>query len=138
MFYEDLYDNLEQIPKLIIYANNIKVNCDVANVVNRIDAVLIANENVDTCSATDGNKGEVSGINSEANSKQLRINGMILAKMLSLNRTYGAGRGVRSIVPAEVVNYDTSLYLWSFSGKANPEDTGKFTQTYLRELPPRY
>ena len=138
LIYDDGYTELEQIPKLIIFANNIKVNCDVANVVNRIDAVLIAKENVDTCSATDGDKGAVTGIDSEANSKQLKINGMILANSLTLNRTYGAARGVRSIVPAEIINYDTSLYLWSFGGKADPENTGKFTQTYLKELPPRY
>lgn len=138
LIYEDSYSKLEQIPKLVILAKNIKVNCDVVNVVSRIDAVLIAEENVDTCSATDGDKGAVTGIDSEANSKQLKINGMILANSLTLNRTYGAARGVRSIVPAEIINYDTSLYLWSFGGKSDPENTGKFTQTYLRELPPRY
>ena len=138
LIYEDSYSKLEQIPKLVILAKNIKVNCDVASVVSRIDAVLIAEENVDTCSVTDGDKGAVTGIDSEANSKQLKINGMILANSLTLNRTYGAARGVRSIVPAEIINYDTSLYLWSFGGKSDPENTGKFTQTYLRELPPRY
>ena len=138
LIYEDSYNVIGQIPKLIIYAKNIKVNCDVNNAVTRIDAVLIADENMNTCSENDGDKGEYNDINSKAYSNQLTINGMIIANNLTLNRTYGAARGANTIVPAEIVNYDTSLYLWSFGGDDDSGGNGKYSQTYIRELPPRY
>lgn len=120
------YENLDTIPKIIIFAkNNIEIACNVT----RIDAVLIAGDKVNTCNS--GN------INAKENSTPLRINGSIIANTLDLNRTYGAATGANSMVPAEIVNYDASLYLWA-SGKSDVIRTGKMVNTYQRELSPRY
>ena len=122
--YEDLFD----IPKLIIYAKNINIECDV----KRIDAVLIADIAVNTCS--NANEGDV---NSPERSNQLKINGAVIADRMITPRTYGAGTGVASVVSAEIVDYDTSLYLWG-SQKAAASNSGKLGTAYQTELPPRY
>ncbi len=121
------YYDLSDIPKMIIFAKNINISCDV----DRIDAVLIANSNVDTC--YDGSKNDV---NDERRSKQLIINGSVIANKLIADRTYGAATGSRSIVPAEIINYDTTLYLWGVK-KADVTETGKLDTTYMRELAPK-
>ena len=125
------YVALNEIPKLIIYGDNITVSCKSdGEAIRRIDAVLIANHTVDTCETTD--------VNSRENSYQLKINGLIIADTLKLNRTYGAGEGVYSIIPAEIINYDTTLYLWSMVDSPNATGTGKYSESYLHELSPRY
>ena len=133
------YNNLEQIPKIVIYADNIKINCSiyngdvkVVNGVTRIDAVLIANENIDTCANIDQND-----INAKGRSEQLIINGATISDTLTLGRTYGAATGINSIIPAEIINYDSSLLLWSNS-QSGVTSTGKLTEAYTSELAPRY
>lgn len=121
------YSNLEDVPKIIIYAkNDINIACEVA----QIDAILIAENNINTCSDSDD-------INAEMNSKQLKINGSVISNTLTLNRTYGAAKGVNSVIPAEIVNYDTSLYLWA-NKQADVTTSGKLTEAYISELAPRY
>lgn len=120
------YSTLTQIPKLIIYASgDININC----AVNRIDAVLIANGTVNTCYNSNS-------INLPENSNQLIINGAILTGGLELKRTFGAGTGTSSKIPAEIVNFDTSLLLWG-RGKVDTDDS-RIYQVYLHELAPRY
>jgi|GEM_PF-1226070 len=151
IFYEDTYSMLTEIPKLIIYADNITINCGVKH----IDAVLIANDNINTCNS--GN------INSSSNSNQLKIFGSVITNTLELNRTYGAAAGkfnpsnsdqskgltngydtevlpagsAASVIPAEIVDYDTSLYLWG-APRADAAASGTLDITYQRELSPRY
>ena len=121
------YSNLEDVPKIIIYAkNDINIACEVV----QIDAILIAENNINTCSDSDD-------INAEMNSKQLKINGSVISNTLTLNRTYGAAKGVNSVIPAEIVNYDTSLYLWA-NKQADVTTSGKLTEAYISELAPRY
>ncbi len=120
------YTAITDIPKLIILATgNININCGV----KRIDAVLIAKDTVTTCSSSDN-------INNAANSNQLVVNGAILTGGLVFNRTFGAGIGAYSKIPAEIVNFDTSLLLWG-RGKVDTDDT-KIRQVYEHELAPRY
>lgn len=126
------YTNLNEIPKLFIYAEgNIKIACGV----NRIDAVLITKGDVNTCS-------DSSDINNEANSNRLRVNGAIIANTAHLNRTYGAGVGNQSMVPAEIINYDTTLYMWLFGDTSmtgdGSNDAATFTEVRREELAPRY
>ena len=131
--YAELYNNFTDIPKLIIRADNININCNV----NRIDAVLIADKiqnntvagNVNTCS----NAG---GVDDSARSNQLKINGAVITGSLTANRTYGAGVGAYSVIPAEIVDYDSSLYIWG-SQRAEASASGKLDVIYLRELSPR-
>lgn len=132
------YDNLSDIPKLIIRAGDINIDCGV----ERIDAVLIADRTVNgkmvgkvnTCVDGDGN---VPDVNNWRRSNPLRIYGTIIAGSLEANRTFGAGTGEYSVIPAEIIDYDTSLYLWS--ALTDSTSTGdKLETTYIKELPPRY
>ena len=125
----DNYSNLESIPKIIIYAKNINIYCGVT----RVDAVLVADENINTC---DGKKNN-EDVNLEARSKQLMINGSVISNTLTLGRTYGAATGKNSVIPAEIINYDTSLYLWA-NNQSSATTSGKLTETYINELAPRY
>ena len=120
------YTNLNNIPKLIIYANGAgeNGNINIACGVTQIDAILIAKNTIDTCSGKD----------------QLAITGQIIAKTINLNRTYGAGPGMGpegSATPAEIINYDASSILWNIN--TNNEDNYQgLTTVYMRELAPRY
>ncbi len=115
----------DQIPKLIIYAKNIIIGCDV----DRVDAVLFADENIDTCDESD--------VNSPKRSRQLKINGSIVSNTLQLHRTYGAVAGENSKIPAEIIDYDTSLILWAAMETA-ASDSSTMNITYQHELAPRY
>ena len=119
------YANLNEIPKLVIYAQNININCSVS----RIDAVLIADKNIETCYNS-------SDVNSRMNSNQLIINGSIISDTMSANRTYGAAKGANSMIPAEIVNYDATLYLWG-ANRASVAESGLLITTYQHELSPR-
>ncbi len=125
--YKDGAVNADEIPKLIVYAkNDIKINCSV----NRVDAALIAENTVDTC--RDSNN-----INDAKRSNQLVINGTVIANKINLKRTYGAGAGIYSSIPAEIINYDSSLVMWARS-RADTTQTGTLNETYTHELAPRY
>ena len=129
--YEDGgYTSLSEIPKLIIYAGNINILCGVT----RVDAVLITAEGgkIDTCSDAEEGNWDV-----RERSKQLKINGTIITDKLIAGRTYGAGTGSASAVPAEIIDYDTSLYLWAMQN-AKGSNSGKMDVVYLTELAPRY
>ena len=119
------YSKLTEIPKVIVYAGgSITIACNVT----QIDAVLIAGGDVNTC--PDGN------VNSPARSNPLKVNGVVITNKLFANRTYGAAPGNNSGVAAEVINYDTSLYLWGAS-RASASDSGKMNVVYQTELAPR-
>lgn len=124
--YEEGYTTAVQIPKLIIHAKNINIECGVT----RVDAALIAEETVNTCS----NGGD---INSKIRSTQLKIYGTVIADELVAGRTYGAATGAASEVPAEVVDYDTSFYLWGVP-RSDIASSGKILTVYQRDLAPRY
>lgn len=135
------YQTFAMVPKLVVYAKNIYINCEVG----RIDALLVAEGEVKTC-VEDENGNEPELITSESRSNQLKINGAVLANKISLGRTYGAATGANSIVPAEIINFDPTLYLW-----AKDEETGVnsdwnedaesvssgLTMSYTHELSPR-
>ena len=140
------YLSYENMPKLVIYSKkNIYIECGVT----RIDALLIANDTVVTCN----NIGDVTGLNNSDNNKldkrikstinnpensnQLMINGAIIAKRLIANRTYGAATGANSIVPAEIVNFDPTLYQFGGSAEANDDTTGRLDVTTMHEVAPR-
>ena len=76
-------------------------------------------------------------LDSSERSTPLIINGVIIADTLTLGRTYGAGKGTDSIVPAEVINYDASLYSWATKQPSSANSSG-LTEVYSSELAPRY
>ena len=121
------YSNLKEIPKTIIYTKgDILISCKV----KRIDAVLIADGDINDCYDSDN-------INAKDNSTQLKINGSVIADTLTLKRTYGAATGYNTVIPAEIINYDTSLYLWA-NGESDVVKSGKIVTAYQQELSPRY
>lgn len=121
------YSTSAQVPKLIIYAKNINIDCSVSE----IDAILIAEGNIDTCY----NYSNV--LSSSESSVKLYIRGVTISDKLDMKRTFGAATGKYSDEPAEVVDYDTSLILWGryMSGAG---ESGKMVMTYQHELAPRY
>ena len=141
MYYGDEENHVldsANLPKLFIYAKNITIDCGV----EEINAVLIADGYVDTCKteARDG-YDEDHKYNHPSNSHQLKINGSVIANKLKLNRTYGAGSGINSIVPAEIINYDPTLYVWSDKGGGDDGRVGGGELepgSYLKEVAPRY
>lgn len=128
------YNNTEEIPKMVIYAKgDIEINCNVT----RIDAILLADGTIYSCGTYIG-KGTVTDYNEvRTRTNQLIVNGAILTKGLELGRTYGMGTGTYSKIPAEIVNYDSSIILWA-KGKTDTDDFGKMYQVYINELAPRY
>lgn len=125
IYQEVNYNDMSQIPKLIIYGKNVTIGCEVT----RIDAIIIAEDDLNTCASSD--------INLSTNSHALRVNGAIVTNRLYLNRTYGAATGTNSKVPAEVVNYDVSTLLWG-RAKSDPDNKHKnLTSVYIHELSPR-
>ena len=68
---------------------------------------------------------------------ELKVNGMIIADKLILNRSYGAWAGTGSGVPAEIINYDTSAIVWG-KGMAAKSDFDTLTTVYQHEIAPRY
>ena len=135
--YQEGYTVLADVPKLIIYAEgNITISCSVS----RIDAVLIAGKTnsdngvVNTCPTDLTNQAE---IDRQINSRQLKINGTVIANRLIANRTYGAAKGVNSVVPAEIIDYDSTLFLWGMQ-ESKGSNTGRLSTTYQHEIAPRY
>lgn len=142
IIYGGAYNRLSVMPKVVIYGKNVEIACGVT----RIDAVIIADDTVVTCNNLASGSGSYydragKKINEGPNSTQLKVNGAILASRLVPNRTYGSATGSNSIVPAEIINFDPSLYLWG--GGANNEDeeenvdTSAFQVTYIHEISPR-
>ena len=125
LIYEGSYTGTGEVPKLLVYAKEIEISCNVG----RIDATLVADGKVKTCA-------ESSDINAGVNSKQLKINGTVIANELEANRTYGAATGANSMVSAEIINYDVTLYLWGVR-EADVSESGKMRTVYLKELSPR-
>lgn len=137
------YNKLSDVPKLILYADgDIRIGCGVT----RIDAVLIAEGTVSTCVDSTGREPELNS--GERSQGQLVINGAVIAAKLKPLRTYGAATGANSIVPAEIINFDPTLYRWggedpsSSSDSEDGEESSVETSidldvTYQRELAPR-
>ena len=130
----DSFENLNEIPKMVIYAKqNIYINCGV----KRVDAILLADGAVYTCGTyrSNGKVSDEAEIRTRTN--QVQVNGAIFTKNLELGRTYGMAAGTYSKIPAEIINYDTSIILWA-KGKTDKDDFDKLHQVYINELAPRY
>ena len=140
--YGDTYKKYSELPKLVLYGRNVVIDCNVT----RIDALIIADEKVVTCNNYEGIninntdvdlKNNISNhINDATNSHQLKINGAVVTKTLIANRTYGAASGANSIVPAEIINFDPTLYMWGGLGNEEGSD-GDLEVTMMKELAPR-
>lgn len=149
--------SIYQLPQVVIYApDGIKI----ASNVKRIDAWLITNGTINTCSTFDTGtvQAYVQDLNNNSTdcAQQLTINGPIIAKSLELNRTAGADpRNYKTNNPAggalsrddsgiqylqsvtgEVFNLSADTYLWAYAQAGRYQSS--YTEAYSRELPPRY
>lgn len=136
------YNSLGDLPQVVIIARNIEID----DSVTRVDAWLVSDGWVNTCSAidvptvsptgTDSSTDPASGkLNAGVCDKTLRINGPVIAERLYLYRTSGS-EGVSDIAEtAETINLRPDAYLWAY-------DYGlKFAQPdtlSVEERPPRY
>jgi len=121
------YTKSSQLPQLVIIANGIDIADDVINV----DAWLIAENNINTCSSVaPGVKLTINKCN-----KPLVVNGPVMTNKLYLHRTAGSGIGPASGDPAEVFNLRPDVYLWSATRASN---NGRIQTVYSTELPPRF
>ncbi len=132
--YPDYFASANQLPQYIIYA---KGDINIREGVTTINAVLISEGGkVNTCSNLTTSENGVLVSNGTTCNKQLKINGSIIADKIEFNRVYGGSVGSFTVEPAEIIDYNPSLYLWSSveSGKDISKD---LTVTYTRELAPR-
>lgn len=139
----DWYNNIYSIPQVLIIA---KKGIDVKENVNQIDAWMVTDGTVNTCTEFSVGSGS-----SEQCTNPLIVNGPVVAKSLLLNRTAGAnpGSGIAdtsnvlyknlandgSITPGEIFNLRPDTLYWAYG------QSQRFSQanvTYTRELAPRY
>ena len=119
------YANVDDMPQMIIIADNISIHKDVT----QIDAWLIATGTINTCSNAPSSPS-VSHCEGP-----LRINGPVIAKNLLLYRTYGSEDIDTLDTPAEVINLSADSYVWA---QNQAEMSGGLRTVSVRELPPRY
>lgn len=127
------HSNLSELPQFVIYAKNIAIDANVAN----IDAWLIANNSTDSYISTCGRVNPANwldGVSANTCNSKLSINGPVITSHLYLRRTHGAQQGSQNI-PAEVFNLRPDTYLWSYNYASN---AGSIRTTYIKELPPRW
>ena len=132
----------KDIPKMIIYANNVDIKCSV----EKLDAIIITKEGgtVNTCSDASNNDSD------PKRGKQLKIFGMVITDNIVLGRTYGsaAWKGLNAgelydpakngqKEPAEVFDFDSSILLWS-EFMASSAETDTLQVVYQVEIAPRY
>ena len=139
--YNSGYTTLRDIPKLIIYADNVDILCSV----NEVDAIIITKTGgtVNTCSNASNSDSD------PARSNQLKIFGMVITDNIKLGRTYGqaawkggsesegrsAANGQREA--AEIFDFDSSILLWS-EFMASSAETDTLQVVYQVEIAPRY
>lgn len=127
----------------IIYADNIKIHPNVTE----INAILIADGNLDTCYLEDKQNETTQG-GTEGNSglkdlcgEQLVVNGAVFADSITLDRTFGGGSYGDSVIPrsliqrAEIFNFDPAYVSEVYKQSMDNEP---ITTTYIKELPSRY
>lgn len=113
------------LSQLVIIAPRI----DIEDSVTTVDAWLIADETVNTCSNV---TGDLSG---KVCNKELAVNGPVVAGKLLLRRTAGSGTGNDSGTPAETFNTRPSTYLWA---QLVATGSGRAETVETTELPPRF
>lgn len=119
----DSISQLNDVPQLVIIANNITIE----GTVGRVDSWLVASGNLDTCRHS-GN------LTSNKCNNLLQVNGPVIAGRLLLNRTAGSGTGPGIKDPAEIFKLTPDAYVWAFDRASS---SSMIKTTYTVELPPR-
>ncbi|MBQ3440846.1 hypothetical protein IJG27_00845 [Candidatus Saccharibacteria bacterium] len=127
---------LRDIPKLVIYADNVDIRCNVI----KVDAIIITKEGgtVNTCSDAPSDES------SSVRARQLKIFGMVITDNIILGRTYGSaawdgsdGKKDAQRAAGEVFDFDSSILLWS-EFMASAAETDTMQVVYQNEIAPRY
>ncbi len=129
IFYQNdvIYNDIKELPQLVIIAANIDIKQGVKN----IDGWLVAkNGTIDTCS-------DVPSLLISNCTNQLIVNGPVIANHLKLRRTYGSDGGIPATkgAPAEIINLRADSYLWAASQATS---SNRMQTVYTTELPPRF
>lgn len=147
------YSSIYHIPQAVIFVHG---DLEIASDVTRIDAWLIVDGKINTCSnSIPGKAGFVSGSTEsdaigrprDTCNKQLVFNGPVMAGKLELNRSFGSdplityrtgtfGAASTKYAAGEVFNLRADTYLWAYA-QAGRYDSS-YTESYSRELAPRY
>jgi hypothetical protein len=109
------------IPQVVIIANNINIHDNVQNV----DSWLVASDTINTCKNFSGN------LTIGKCGNKLTVNGPVVSDHLILNRTGGDDEGD----PAEKFNLRPDAYLWA---ELQASGSNKAQTVYSTELPPRF
>ena len=136
VYQADTYTTSSDVPQLVIIAKDIIIRPEVT----QVDAWLVASSGtVNTCDTVVRPANQwLSGLDVPTCSKQLQINGPVIARHLQLRRTHhkpGMTDGDHPGIPAEILNLRPDAYMW---GSEYAKRSGIIKTMYLRELPPRY
>lgn len=128
------YTKINEIPQLVIIAKDININDNVS----KVDSWLIARGNINTCSSAAASATNVNSAQLTISkcATQLTINGPIMANKLYLHRTFGAGTGAGTGIPAEIMNLRSDAYLWAYARAR--ENGGSARVIYSTEAPVRF
>lgn len=136
------YTNLGQSVMRVFVADKIYLT----NKVERVDAILIANE-INTCAYNTyedfmaGKKAVIGGesgsvmLNSTMCNNHVQFNAPVMAKKIVLNRTGGSEKAANTAVRAETFDMNMNTYFWSYIQMSRYSQA---VTTYSRELPTRY
>ena len=123
-------NSVDQIPQIVIIANNISVQPNVT----QVDAWLMATGStgrINTCTQV----SSATQLRSTNCTNPLTINGPVAARTIDLRRTAGSGQGAQSGDPAERINLRPEAFFWATSYNA---DAGRVPTITTKELPPRF
>lgn len=139
------YNSIYHVPQVVIFVHG---NLEIASDVTRIDAWLIIDGKINTCSDFTYGSTEADAVNRlrDTCNKQLVFNGPVLANGLTLNRSFGSDplvtrTGTFGAPPAkynagEIFNLRMDTYLWAYAQAGRYASS--YTESYSRELAPRY
>lgn len=139
--YRSIYD----LPQVVLFVDG---NVNIESSVTEIDAWIIATGMINTCSSfVDGKTtADTVGLSGDTCTKQLIFNGPVMAERIKLNRSFGSdplvsrygilGDHSERYSPGEIFNLRADTYLWAYAQSTRYESS--FTETYTRELAPRY
>ncbi len=139
------YNSIYHVPQVVIFVHG---DLEIASDVTRIDAWLIVDGKINTCSEFQSGLTEADAISRlrDTCNKQLVFNGPVLANNLVLTRSFGAdplitrtgtfGTASTQQAAGEVFNLRADTYLWAYA-QAGRYDSS-YTESYTRELAPRY
>jgi hypothetical protein len=121
--------SVKQIPQVILIGRSINIR----DTVSRLDAWLIASNDLNTCVNSSNNRN--THLKSSVCNNQLVINGPVYTNKLYPDRTYGSRDDDDKSKAGEVFNLPASTSIWLYN---QSKTSGAIDTVSLKELPPRY